>query len=242
MEATERIDPFNRSLPRYSELIHLTRYSIVRKYVRGKTLDIACGIGYGSVLISNKRSIQYIGLDIDEKTIVQAQEKYGHLGFFSVFSEKENLPYDNNRFDTVCSLETIEHVVKEEQPVFFGELLRVLKPDGLLIISTPNRKYKTKIDLKKTGWNNPYHKYEFETNEFRQFLLTSSGEKVEILHSYYLGFPYNITGAIHKHRFEWLFRKLPQKILQAIDIVDIKLGFLFPKYCNSIVFVIRKNE
>jgi SAM-dependent methyltransferase len=241
MEADERIDPFKESIHRYSELIHIVRYSIAGKYCRGTTLDIACGLGYGVLFLRSNSSVRYTGVDIDEKTIIQAKNSYGHIGFFSVIPENLTLPYDNNSFDTICSLETIEHIKREEQSKFYRELLRVLKPKGILVISTPNRNYVTKVALKKTGWNNPYHQYEFKTKEFRQFLLTQSEEMVEILNSFYLGLPYNVTGAIHKHPLERLFRKFPEKILHAIDMIDIRLGFLLPKYCNSLIFVIRKK-
>ncbi len=237
----ERVNPIKQIL-RYSDLLHLKRYKIAKKYASGKLLDIACGLGYGAIILKQNKNLEYAGLDIDEKTIESAKDKYGHLGTFATYDGNNRLPFNDETFDTVCSIETIEHLEQDKQAFFYNELQRVLRSRGVLIISTPNRNYKTKAELTKSGWSNPYHKYEFETEEFERFLLDNSNAKMKIIRAYYLGLPYNITGIIYPNRYSKIFKKFPKNILQFIDELDIKLGFLCPNYCNSLVFALKKTD
>ena len=80
----------------------------------------------------------------------------------------ESLPFEDDSFDVVISYETIEHVTGEIQESFLKEIRRVLKPDGFLIMSTPNKAVYT--DLVKG--ENAFHVKEFYVDEFDEFLGT----------------------------------------------------------------------
>src|SRR5207244_9781454 len=69
-------------------------------------------------------------------------------------------------FDVVVSFETIEHLTADAQARFLAEIKRLLRPDGLLLISTPNRL--TYNDGEQH--HNPYHLQEFSAEEFAAFL------------------------------------------------------------------------
>lgn len=130
-------------------------------------LDIACGEGYGTALIG-KYAKKVIGVDIDEACIEWASGNYASnndkLSF--VQGTVTSIPLDDNSIDVVISFETIEHVTEADQHLFMSEVKRILKPDGLLIISTPNTElYSIKQDL-----NNQFHLKEFSKEEFRNFL------------------------------------------------------------------------
>lgn len=237
----ERQNPLVTSTPRYSDLIHLRRYGIAYGHARGRLLDIACGVGYGAALLNSKGDIRYFGVDSDIPTVMSARREYGGFGGFAVINAYDCLPFATESFDTVCSLETIEHLEQAHQAGFYAELLRVLKRSGLLIISTPNRHWKTKQALRESGWSNPHHKYEFKTTEFEDFVLNAGTYPVHICAKYYLGFAYNLTGSIYPHVLtQWMHKRLPGKLLRMIDKVDIKLGALTPKHCNCLCFVMMK--
>lgn len=174
----ERFIP-NSEIDNEIEYEHIQRYYSVTDLVKGKTvLDAACGEGYGSNLLAQYAHCVY-GIDIDEETIEHAKRQYNteNISFFN--ASIDSLPFEDNSIDVVISFETIEHVSEELQNKFLFEIKRVLKKDGLLIMSTPNKK----IYSDYRNYNNPFHIKEFYIEEFRQF-LESQFENVELLFQY----------------------------------------------------------
>lgn len=147
---------------------HLHRYHSIIPFIKQKTvLDIACGEGYGSDLIG-KYAQKVYGVDLDKACINWATEHYGsgnHKLEFKTGSV-DSIPLANNSIDVVVSFETIEHVSSGVQQLFMAEVKRVLKPNGILIISTPN----TANYSNKYEHHNEFHIKEFQKEEFHSFL------------------------------------------------------------------------
>ena len=76
------------------------------------------------------------------------------------------LPIEADSIDVVVSFETIEHVSENIQHKFLNEISRVLKKDGFLIMSTPNKEIYTDLP----GYHNEFHIKEFYKEEFQGFL------------------------------------------------------------------------
>lgn len=148
------------------EIEHYQRYRFAAAFVKGKkVLDAACGEGYGSHILSEKAK-EVTGLDISAETVENANKKYGKDNLSFRAGSVESLPFEDDSFDVVISYETIEHVTGEIQESFLKEIRRVLKPDGFLIMSTPNKAVYT--DLVKG--ENAFHVKEFYVDEFEEFL------------------------------------------------------------------------
>lgn len=145
---------------------HKQRYEFAKEYVGGKkVLDAACGEGYGSNILSEAADI-VVGMDIDAETVRLANEKYGSTKLTYKVGNAEKLPFENESFDVIVSFETIEHISEIAQENFLSEIRRVLRPDGLLIMSTPNKAIYTDA----VNGKNPYHIKEFYTEEFISFM------------------------------------------------------------------------
>lgn len=141
---------------------HLHRYAIAQKISAGKTvLDIACGEGYGSHLISKTAAYVY-GVDIDENSVIHAQKKYGPLknNLSYKVGSTSKIPLEDKSIDIVVSFETIEHHDEHEQMML--EIKRVLKPAGMLIISSPNKPV-----YNRAVPNNIYHVKELAFGDFK---------------------------------------------------------------------------
>ena len=147
---------------------HLHRYHSIIPFVKNKTvLDIACGEGYGTALIGKYAQKAY-GVDIDESCIKWAMKHYAAVNDKLDFKKGsvDQIPLADNTIDVLISFETIEHVDDAVQHAFMVEVKRVLKPDGILIISTPNTiNYSDRYEH-----NNEFHQKEFQKDEFHEFL------------------------------------------------------------------------
>ncbi len=147
-------------------LEHYHRYTITLDVVKEKdVLDVACGEGYGSFLMADiARSVA--GVDISSEVIEHASATYQkpNLAFYQ--GSAINLNFADASFDVVVSFETIEHLVEQTQ--MLAEIKRVLRPDGLLVISSPNRP----IYSEESGEHNEFHVKELDFNEFDELLKT----------------------------------------------------------------------
>lgn len=147
---------------------HLHRYHSILPLVKGKVvLDIACGEGYGAALIA-KSAKSVIGVDISTECIAHAKQKYfaQHANVRFAVGDVEQIPVEDGTIDVVVSFETIEHVSEEGQIRFIKEIKRVLKKDGLCIISTPDKQ----IYSDKYNHENQFHVHELTRHEFIDLL------------------------------------------------------------------------
>jgi ubiquinone/menaquinone biosynthesis C-methylase UbiE len=139
---------------------HLHRYSIALEYVKNKiVLDIASGEGYGSSLLSNVAN-QVIGVDISKEAVQHARKKYTNKNLSFLEGNAADIPLPDNSIDVVVSFETIEHHDKHDEMI--KECVRVLKKEGLLIISSPDKKYYSEIP----NHRNPFHIKELYKADF----------------------------------------------------------------------------
>lgn len=101
-------------------------------------LDCACGTGYGvRILRKIGEATGVIGVDIDDRALAYASERHQVASSSFICSSGDRLPVADRVFDAITSFETIEHV--PDDAALIEEFHRVLRADGILIISTPNR-------------------------------------------------------------------------------------------------------
>lgn len=138
---------------------HIVRYSLAAQFVRpGDTvLDCASGLGYGTAILASLSSgAAFIGVELDEATVEYAAVNYGRDGVSFRAGDASNLKdIPDSSIDIVVSMETIEHV--PDWHAALKEFHRVLKPDGRLAASVPDRW------VDETGNDpNPYHFHAFD--------------------------------------------------------------------------------
>ena len=117
---------------------HFHRYALAAHWcVNKRTLDAACGEGYGSALLAQSAgSVEAV--DISEQAINHARQRYGYLpGLGFQKADCTELPFADNEFDRVVSFETLEHLAEHDR--LSAEFRRVLKPDGYLVLSSPDK-------------------------------------------------------------------------------------------------------
>ncbi|SEK02145.1 rhamnan synthesis F family protein [Paraburkholderia diazotrophica] len=152
-------------MPGEIALEHQHRYHIAAVLARGlDVLDVASGEGYGSSLLADVAK-SVVGVDIDEDAIGFASRKYcaaPNLRFAA--GACSALPLQDASVDLVVSFETIEH--HDEHEAMLAEIKRVLRPGGMLIISSPDKHEYSDAP----NYRNPYHVAELYRDEFEALL------------------------------------------------------------------------
>lgn len=101
----------------------------------GRILDAGCGEGYGADWLRRTTGAGVSALDYDHDAAAHVRETYAGLPV--VRGNLVQLPYADNSFDAVVSLQTVEHLW--DQQAFVAECARVTRPGGRIVLSTPNR-------------------------------------------------------------------------------------------------------
>jgi len=117
-----------------------------------KFLEVGCGLGFFSQK-AVELGAKVTGVDIGAKLVKKVRKKIPK-GRFLVASASD-LPFSDNNFDVVLCTEVIEHV--EDQDMVVGELVRVLRKGGILVVTTPNRIFKPFFYLLSLLRIRPYH-------------------------------------------------------------------------------------
>jgi SAM-dependent methyltransferase len=137
------------------QIEHYHRYLFARALVRElDVLDVACGEGYGAALLAQvARSV--VGVDCSHPTVQNAIANFPRSNLNFLQADARALPLQDACIDTVVSFETIEHIDRQNE--FLREMRRVLRPDGCIIVSTPDRD--------EYSVANPYHVQELNSRE-----------------------------------------------------------------------------
>jgi len=150
---------------------HLSRYLACEELARGKrVLDAASGSGYGTAILA-RDALRATGLDISKEAVDSARGAHQAENLEYVVGSITDIPFEDGTLDLLVSFETLEHVPADAQSKFIAEARRVLAPDGLLVISTPDRNL--------TNQDNEYHVQELSEAEFMG-LLRSRFDKVDL--------------------------------------------------------------
>ncbi len=200
--------------------VDLERYRFARRTIEdhagnnAKVLDLGCAPGHGTNLLGKSEKISsVVGLDYDEKAVKAGHEKYREPSgkyesrkpqrniHFVVGDASKPLPFRSNSLHAITSLETIEHLKGEDHETFLSEITRVLKPNGVLVLSTPNRAI--------WGQHNPFHLKEYTLKELRQ-ALEKHFEHVEIKRQGY-----------GKNRLHALIRRAIETVAKA-DVLNLR--------------------
>ena len=209
-------------------LRHLFAYEFAKDKISKNSfaLEIGCGEGYGTNLLSQNVE-KIIGLDVDKNIIVHALEKYGsENSVFRVYNGAK-IPYEDNTFDAVISFQVIEHIQDDINCV--SEIHRVLKTNGIFILTTPNRTYR----LGQKPWYR-FHMREYYPHELEN-ILKNKFPDVKV---------WGIRGSDEIQRIEI---KRVKRILSIISFDPLNLRKLIPESLKSVIIktlngIVRGNQ
>ena len=141
------------------------------KSTKASVLDLGCGTGRNiSYIKSSIKKFDFYGIDYSNACIEYAFGQYTKFGVNFARYQGKIIPYPDSTFDYIVSSHVLEHINKSEANSFVKEVIRVLKPNGVAIIGTPNRKYCQDLFCMNPKETKKYrliipHKHEFYKSE-----------------------------------------------------------------------------
>lgn len=195
---------------------HIHRYEEAAKIIANRNcniLDIACGTGFGSNFLASLGH-NVIGADISEKAVEECNNKYKANNLDYRVIDGLKIPYQDEYFDVVVSFETIEHTTEFNK--MLCEFERIIKKDGIVILSTPN----FLVNSPDGYLVNPYHTQEWQYHELKK-ILEEVFNKVKIFGQKYIRYDnrkinYRIGNVVEKIMYFRGVRKLPISFQDSI--------------------------
>jgi SAM-dependent methyltransferase len=158
-------------LPPWLRYQHESRYQWAAQLAAGcAVLDVACANAYGSAVLAAHGASIVSSVDVALDPLLEAS-KFRRP--FLTCASATRLPFPDHTFDLVVSLETVEHIDDDE--AYAKEMGRVLKQDGLLICSTPNRRVLNPGRTLSDHPFNPFHIREYSATELETLLRRHFG-------------------------------------------------------------------
>jgi SAM-dependent methyltransferase len=150
---------------------HMHRYLFARRFApSGRVLDVASGEGYGAALLAAAGRL-VCGLELDAGSVAAARARYGSRGVEFLRGDAAGLPLATGSIRLAVAFEVLEHVAVENQERLVAELARVSARDGIVLISTPDRKAYSEA----RRYSNPFHTRELDRREFHALLAAHFG-------------------------------------------------------------------
>ncbi len=152
--------------------LHQAMYRFLVPYCRHKhVLDVGCGSGHGSVLLAEQATCRLTGCDLAADAVQFAAGYAPALAGSLLVCDALHLALLRQQFDVVTAIEVLEHV--EPAAALLQQVQRVMKPQGLCFISTPNRLV---YSPDSTQPRNPYHLVEYTYDELLKLLQPWFGQ------------------------------------------------------------------
>ncbi|SOJ54102.1 putative S-adenosylmethionine-dependent methyltransferase [Mycobacterium simulans] len=135
-------------------------------------LEAGCGEGYGADLIAGVAR-RVVAVDYDEAAVAHVRHRYPRVEVMQ--ANLAELPLPDASVDVVVNFQVIEHLWDQGQ--FVRECARVLRPSGLLMVSTPNR---ITFSPGRDTPINPFHTRELNADELTELLVHGGFAEVEM--------------------------------------------------------------
>lgn len=216
---------YNEKLRPYTEYAVKLCNHIADKYFKrrsGNLLDVCCGRGE-HIEIFQRIGFDVFGVDLDSV----AREKGLNVSIVNV--EQDRLPFNDNFFDSIMMKSALEHIRNIDHVM--GEICRVLKPGGSVLITTCDWKKNYKVFYDDYTHKTPFTKASmedmFKIFEFKNFFV-----------EYFYHLPFTWKNSFNK-KLTWLFAHIPLKYTQTSELTEFKKLIRFSKEIQLLGFAVK---
>ena len=144
-----------------------------------RVLDLCCGTGWTANELSHvAKTVKAV--DYSKESIEKAKKEFQNENLFFEQMNALNLKYPDSSFDTVVSMEAIEHFTENDGKVFLSEVYRVLKKGGYFVGSTPQVETKNPLKILAMKKIDPYHLHLY-SKKMLEKSLSAIFNKVEVV-------------------------------------------------------------
>ncbi|MBC5838492.1 class I SAM-dependent methyltransferase [Flavobacterium muglaense] len=196
--------------------------------LEGSLLDFGCGTKPYKKLFVNVK--EYLGVDYK---IEGREQNYSEV---DAFYDGKNIPFENEKFDSLLCTEVLEHVFNIDE--LLVEFHRVLKNDGLAIITTPFMWEEHEMPYDFARYTTPALKYLYERNGFKVIDHFKTGNYIEVIFQFNLNYIKNI---LPNNKVLRQFFLLP--FILFFNTLGLFFSFILPvdktAYFNN-VFILEK--
>lgn len=215
-------------------LIRTRLVSAIRKRAHkltGVLLDFGCGTKpYQSFFVN---TTDYIGVDYK----IEGREHKQRA--VDVFYDGSTIPFEDNKFDSILCTEVLEHVFNIDE--LLKEFNRVLKVDGIALITTPFMWEEHEMPYDFARYTTPALKSLYEKNGFDIIENTKSGNSITVIAQFQLNYIKNILPNNEYVRQIFLF-----PFIFLFNFLGAFFGFCLPTdqtaYFNNIFLLVKKRE
>jgi ubiquinone/menaquinone biosynthesis C-methylase UbiE len=187
-----------------------------------KVLDWGCAVGGVAIIMDDELPVSVVAADVDRHSIAWLSEANDNIET-AVLTPGEPLPFEDNTFDAIYGISVLTHIPPDFQPYYLGELKRVVKPNGVVILTV--KSYKAVDRARNENLDPSLHPHTYEQLDAAGIIYASYPEKVLqkmdfTKHGDY-GITYHSTAYIDREfgKFFTLDKEDPQAIAQQDVIV-----------------------
>jgi len=166
-------------------------------------LDVGCGFGWFELYALDRGVRRVVGVEPDDRQLETARRYVRDERAEFTAAGATSLPFPDESFDTVVCWEVLEHLPRDSEPDAFGEFRRVLRPGGVLYLSTPYASLRAR-SFDPAWWLLGHRHYGL--GELARF-ARGAGLEPELLEA--RGGAWQIVAILDLYVAKWLFRRPP---------------------------------
>ncbi len=188
-----------------------------KQMIKGKVLDYGCGAGHLLSRMLKEPEGEFFGLDFSPDSIEATRNKCGNNSKLKELLLVKTLPvaFDDNLFDTITFIETIEHLQNDMLQNTLSEIYRILKPGGKVFITTPFNE-----ELEKHLAFCPFCKAEFHQMQHIQSFTVNSIKALLEKHQFVIEYCKNID--LDKYQIGIFKYTIKKMLLKCATLLGLK--------------------